>query len=53
VRDHEKIFKNLGPEQAREVRETVDEFVRTAPSLALLSMVWRRSFYDEKDRKAA
>jgi Halocarboxylic acid dehydrogenase DehI len=53
VRDHGEIFNSLSPEQAREVRETVDEFARTLPSLALLTVVWRRSFYDAKDRKAA
>jgi hypothetical protein len=53
VRDHEKILKELSPDEAREVRETVDEFVRTASALGLLSVVWRRSFYDAKERKAA
>jgi hypothetical protein len=53
VHDHEQILRNLSPEQAREVREAVEEFVRTFPSLALLTVVWRRSFYDAKERKAA
>jgi hypothetical protein len=53
VRDHRELFKEFSPEQARDVKETVDEFVRTIPSLALLTVVWRRSFYDAKDRKAA
>jgi hypothetical protein len=53
VHDHEKILRALSPDQAREVRETVDEFVRTAPLLALLSVVWRKSFYDAKERQAA
>ena len=43
----------MSPDQVRDVQETVDEFVRTAPSLALLSVVWRRSFYDAKERKVA
>jgi hypothetical protein len=54
VRDHKELFKELSPEQVRDVQETVEEFVRTIPSLALLTVVWRRSFYDTKDhRKAA
>jgi hypothetical protein len=53
VRDHEIIFKDMSPDQVRDVQETVDEFVRTAPSLALLSVVWRRSFHDAKERKVA
>jgi hypothetical protein len=53
VRNHEEILKDLSPEQAREVRETIDEFVRTIPSLALLTVAWRRSFYDAKSTRAA
>jgi hypothetical protein len=53
VRDHEQIFRDISPEQAREVRETVDEVVRTIPSLALLTVAWRRSFYDAKEKKVA
>ncbi len=53
VRNHGDILKELSPEQAREVRETVDEFVRIAPALALLTVVWRRSFYDARERMAA
>jgi hypothetical protein len=53
VRDHVEIFRSLSPAQARDVRETVGEFVRTIPSLALLTLVWRRSFYDAKEKKAA
>jgi hypothetical protein len=53
VRDHEEILKELSSEQAREVRQTVDEFVRIVPAMALLSVVWRRSFYDARERKAA
>jgi hypothetical protein len=51
VRDHGSILKDLSPEQARDVRETVEEFVRTVPALALLTVVWRRSFYDVKEKK--
>jgi hypothetical protein len=51
--DHAPLLKELSPDQARDVRETIDEFVRTIPLLALLSVVWRRSFYDAKERKAA
>jgi hypothetical protein len=53
VSDHEKMFKDLSPEQWHEVREAVDDFVRTVGSLALLTVVWRRSFYDVKAVKAA
>jgi hypothetical protein len=53
VRDHEEILRELSSDQAREVRETVDDFVRTVPALALLSVVWRRSFYDAKVVRAA
>jgi hypothetical protein len=53
VRDHRSILNDLSADEAREVRETVDEFVRTVPALALLTVVWRRSFYDAKERKVA
>jgi hypothetical protein len=53
VPDHTRLLSELRPDAAREVRETVDEFVRIAPALALLSVVWRRSFYDAKERKVA
>src|SRR6266568_1183599 len=53
VSDHAEILKDLSAEQARDVREVVDEFVRTMPSLALLTVVWRRSFYDTKSVRAA
>lgn len=53
AQDHSLLLRGLGSNQAREVQETVDEFVRTIPSLALLSVVWRRSFYDAKEKKAA
>jgi len=53
AQDHLPLLKQLTSDQARDVQETVDEFVRTIPSLALLSVVWRRSFYDAKERKAA
>jgi hypothetical protein len=53
AQDHRPLLKQLAPDQARDVRESIDEFVRTIPSLALLSVVWRRSFYDSKERKAA
>ncbi len=53
VRDHAELLKELSAEQARDVRETVEDFLRTVPALALLSVVWRRSFYDAKERKAA
>jgi hypothetical protein len=53
VRNHQHILMELRPEEARHVQETVDEFVRSAPALALLTVVWRRSFYDARDRQAA
>jgi hypothetical protein len=53
AQDHGSLLKELSSDQARDVQETVDEFVRTIPSLALLAVVWRRSFYDAKERKAA
>jgi hypothetical protein len=53
VRNHDQLLKQLSPEQVRDVRETVDEFVRCAPALALLTTAWRRSFYDARERKAA
>jgi hypothetical protein len=53
VRNHDNLLKELGSERARGVRETVDEFVQSAPALALLTTVWRRSFYDARERKAA
>jgi len=53
VRNHQYILMELRPEEARHVQETVDEFIRSAPALALLTVVWRRSFYDLRDREAA
>jgi hypothetical protein len=53
VRDHSSLLKELRPEQAQEVRDAVDEFVRIAPVLSLLCVVWRRSFYDARERLVA
>ena len=36
VHNHQSLLKELRPEEARDVRETVDEFVRIAPVLAAL-----------------
>lgn len=53
VHNHAELLRQLSQEDARQVRETVDEVVRSTPALTLLSVVWRRSFYDARERRVA
>lgn len=51
VRDHRANARAVGPEEWRDIEETIDSYVRALPQFALIATVWQRSFpqyaYDE------
>lgn len=53
VRDHRALGKAIPPAKWWEIEQTMDNFARLLPGLALLSIVWRRSFSNVSQSRAA